>query len=61
MVILRLPDVTARTGLGRSMIYLRMKEGSFPKSIKLGGRAMGWLESEVEEWIECMVRESRGV
>ena len=57
--ILRLPVVTARTGLSRSTIYLRMAEGRFPKPVSLGGRAVGWIETEVEQWVEEQIRTSR--
>jgi len=57
--ILRLPAVKARTGLSRSSIYLRVSEGRFPKPINLGPRAVGWLESEVAEWLEQRIAESR--
>ena len=50
-VIIRRRDVESRTGLSRSTIYHYIKEGTFPKPIKLGERAVGWLESEVESWI----------
>ena len=59
--ILRLPLVKARTGLSRSTIYLRITEGSFPKSVSLGARAVGWLESDIEQWLTSRVEESRGV
>lgn len=57
--ILRLPAVKTRTGLSRSTIYLRMSKGDFPTAISLGGRAVGWLESEVNEWISRHI-EARG-
>jgi len=57
--ILRLPVVKARTGLSRSTIYLRIKEGTFPKPISLGARAVGWLESEIGEWLENQIKQSR--
>jgi len=47
--ILRLPAVKARTGLSRSTIYLRISEGSFLKPVSLGGRAVGWIEAEVND------------
>ena len=50
--ILRLPTVKAITGLSRSTIYLRMSEGSFPRQVNLGSRAVGWLASEIDHWIE---------
>ena len=57
--ILRLNEVKTRTGLGRSTIYLRIAQGSFPKSIALGERAVGWLESDLDEWINERIGQSR--
>jgi prophage regulatory protein len=59
LIILRLRDVKARTGLSRSTIYLRMSQGLFPKPISLGGRSVGWIEAEVSEWIAYKVATSR--
>lgn len=58
-VILRLLDVKKRTGLSRSSIYLRMSNNDFPASISLGGRAVGWLEFEIDEWIVSRIEASR--
>ena len=55
--ILRLPAVKDRTGLSRSTIYLRISEGVFPAPIILGGRAVGWIESEVLGWINKKISE----
>lgn len=57
--ILRLPDVKARTGLSRSSIYLRISEDRFPKPISLGGRAVGWIEAEVNDWLNQQIEASR--
>lgn len=57
--ILRLPDVKTCTGLSRSTIYLRVAEGRFPSPIGLGGRAVGWVESEVQDWIKNQIAHSR--
>ena len=57
--ILRLPAVKARTGLSRSTIYLRIAEGSFPKPVSLGGRAVGWIEAEVNDWLKQQIETSR--
>ncbi|MGH7057005.1 MAG: helix-turn-helix transcriptional regulator [Acetobacteraceae bacterium] len=57
--ILRLPAVKARTGLSRSAIYLRRAQGSFPSPVSLGGRSVGWLESEIEQWLERRIAASR--
>jgi prophage regulatory protein len=58
--ILRLPEVRRSTGLSRSTIYLRIAEGKFPKPVRLGGRAVGWLEAEIQEWLERRI-EARNV
>ncbi|MEJ1381087.1 MAG: AlpA family transcriptional regulator [Candidatus Sedimenticola sp. (ex Thyasira tokunagai)] len=57
--ILRLPTVKARTGLSRSTIYLRISEGRFPKPISLGGRAVGWVEAEINDWLNQQIDNSR--
>jgi prophage regulatory protein len=57
--ILRLSGVKARTGLSRSTIYLRVAEGVFPRPIHLGGRAVGWLEAEIDGWLSALVEQSR--
>ncbi len=57
--ILRLPAVKARTGLSRSTIYLRISEDRFPSPISLGGRAVGWIEAEIQEWLEDRIQASR--
>ena len=57
--ILRLPAVKAKTGLSRSTIYLRISEGGFPKPISLGGRAVGWIEAEVDDWLNQQIESSR--
>ncbi|MCB1943977.1 MAG: AlpA family transcriptional regulator, partial [Candidatus Accumulibacter sp.] len=51
--------VKARTGLSRSTIYLRIADGSFPRPVSLGPRAVGWLESEVDDWLASRVAMSR--
>ena len=57
--ILRLPTVKARTGLSRSTIYLRISEDRFPRPISLGGRAVGWIEAEIDDWLELQIEASR--
>ncbi len=57
--ILRLPEVTSKTGLSEATICRRIKEGTFPKSIALGGRLRGWLASEVDQWVADRVSDSR--
>jgi prophage regulatory protein len=56
--ILRCREVQARTGLSRSTIYDRMNphaggfDPDFPIPIPLGSRAVGWFESEINDWLE---------
>jgi prophage regulatory protein len=57
--ILRLPIVLDRTGLSRSTVYQRVTEGKFPRPVSLGARAVGWIETEVEEWIVRQIEASR--
>ena len=62
---IRLPEVLTRTGYGRTTIYRKMEDGSFPRSVKLGGppidpnvfdsRAVAWIEDEVEQWIDSRI------
>lgn len=61
LTILRLKKVKDRTGLSRSTIYLRIQEGTFPRPINLGARAVGWIEHEIEAWLtSCLEnRDSR--
>jgi prophage regulatory protein len=57
--ILRRKQVESRTGLARSTIYQYIKDGAFPKPVPLGPRAVGWIESEVSEWIQARMKIAR--
>jgi len=46
-----------KVGSSRSSIYLMISKGLFPKPVKLGVRAVGWKESEIDEWIEDKVKQ----
>jgi prophage regulatory protein len=50
--IVRLPAVKALTGLSRSTLYAMMAGGRFPKPMKLGERAVGWIEADIAAWLE---------
>ncbi|SHH95945.1 helix-turn-helix transcriptional regulator [Ferrimonas marina] len=50
--VIRLPKVITKTGLSRATIYALVKAGQFPKQIKLGSRSVGWVESEIDSWLE---------
>ncbi len=56
---LKLPEVRSRTGKSRSAIYQGVKDGTFPKPIKLGPRAVGWIESEIEAHNQSCIDASR--
>ena len=58
---LRMSAVVARTGLGRSSIYNQVKSGTFPPPVKIGVKAIAWLESDVEAWIAATVKAARTV
>lgn len=57
--ILRLPEVEKVTGLPRPSIYRMMKDNEFPKAINISTRSIGWLGSEVDDWIEKKVKQAR--
>ena len=64
---IRLNEVLSRTGYGRTSIYRKMEDGSFPKSVKLGNpledpnafdsRAVAWIEDDVDHWMESRIEE----
>ena len=56
--IIRLPEVKAATGLARSTIYKKMSERSFPAQILLGQKSVGWLESDIQNWIQERISQS---
>ena len=55
--ILRRPEVEAKTGFKRAHIYNLIKQGRFPKPMRLGVRAVGWDSAEIEEWIDERLNE----
>ena len=57
--ILKLPTVISRTGLGRSTIYAKVARHEFPSPIQLSERSVGWLEADIEAWIEQRISQSR--
>ena len=54
--LLRLGDVLVRSGLSRSTIYRKMREGSFPEPLRVGVRAVRWREAEIEDWLASRPR-----
>jgi prophage regulatory protein len=58
---LRLSEVKERTGLSRSSIYRKISDETFPKQVPLGlyARAVGWVEAEIDEWLQEQISRSR--
>ncbi len=54
--LLRLSEVVVLTGLSRSSIYRKMRDGSFPEPLKIGMRAVRWRKSEIEAWLAACPR-----
>ena len=52
MRLLRVEEVEERTGMSRVTIWRKEKNGEFPERRKITDHMVGWLESEVDEWIE---------
>ncbi|WP_443969605.1 helix-turn-helix transcriptional regulator [Sphingobium sp. CR28] len=50
--ILRIGEVTAKVGLSKSTIYAALKNNAFPRPLRLGRRAVGWRQSDLNEWLE---------
>ncbi|EEA8820569.1 AlpA family phage regulatory protein [Salmonella enterica] len=57
--LIRLPEVLKRTGFGKAWIYRLISEGRFPAPVKIGVRAVAFVESEVDEWIQSVIEISR--
>lgn len=58
--LIRLPGVMSRTGESRSTIYDKIPRGEFPAPIKIGPRAVAWIESEIDDYIEQKIELARG-
>jgi len=57
--LIRLPAVIERTGYSRSWIYELINQKQFPQPIKIGSRAVAFIEREIDEWIEVLISKSR--
>ena len=56
--VYRRPDVERITGLSRSTLYAMMAEGTFPKPVKLGKRAVGWREADISAWLDSRAQDA---
>lgn len=57
--LIRLPEVQRRTSYSKAWIYRLMSQGKFPASVKIGSRAIAFVESEIDEWISQRIAEYR--
>lgn len=57
MRVIRLKEVLDTTGLSRSSLYKYIADGDFPKPVALGERCVGWVESEVHDWILARIED----
>ena len=54
-VLLRLPEVKRRTGWNATQIYEGMRGGTFPQSVPIGKRTVGWVEREIDELVAARI------
>ena len=55
--ILKLPAVKSKTGLSKSQVYVEVNKGRLKPPVRLGLNSVGWVESEVEEYILARIAE----
>ena len=55
-VLLTRPEVERRTGLSRSTIYRKMRDGTFPVPLKVSDRAVRWRESDIRAYVDSRPR-----
>ena len=58
--LIRLQEVQRRVGYGKAWIYKLIANNRFPKQVKIGTRSIAFVESEIDEWINQRIAESRG-
>ena len=54
--LIRLKSVQDMTGLKKSAIYKKIKEGGFPTAVQLGAKHVAWILDEVQAWIDTRPR-----
>ncbi|WP_455811859.1 helix-turn-helix transcriptional regulator [Pseudomonas graminis] len=57
--LIRMSDTMRRTGYGKAWIYRLISQDKFPKPIKIGSRSIAFVESEIDDWINQRIAESR--
>ncbi|HBS7092427.1 MULTISPECIES: helix-turn-helix transcriptional regulator [Klebsiella/Raoultella group] len=58
--LIRFSEVQRRTGYSKAWLYRLMEQKRFPSAIKIGSRAIAFIESEIDDWINQRITESRG-
>lgn len=59
--IIRKPELLRIVGVSHPTIWRMEKAGKFPKRISLGKNSVGWLESEIKQWLENMAQNREAV
>ncbi|MGR3180974.1 helix-turn-helix transcriptional regulator [Enterobacter cancerogenus] len=59
--LIRMSETMRRTGYGKAWLYKLISQDRFPKPIKIGARSIAFVESEVDDWINLRIEESRKV
>lgn len=59
-LLIRFSKVQKRTGYSKAWLYRLMNQQRFPAAIKIGPRSIAFIESEIDEWINQRIAESRG-
>ncbi|KHS64171.1 DNA-binding protein [Pectobacterium brasiliense] len=57
--LIRLSEVMKKTGFGKAWIYRLISQNRFPKPVKIGIRAVAFVESEIDAWIQLTIENSR--
>ncbi|EAW4529943.1 TPA: helix-turn-helix transcriptional regulator, partial [Salmonella enterica] len=57
--LIRLSEVMNKTGFGKAWIYRLISQNRFPQPVKIGIRAIAFIESEIDEWIQLTIENSR--
>jgi len=57
--IISLREVLSRTSMSRSAVYALQKQGEFPKSVSITERRVGFVESEIDDWLKAKIESSR--
>lgn len=52
--VLRPKEVIKEYGLSRTTIWRKERDGTFPKKVRLGARAVGWLKSDLDVWLQSL-------